>query len=313
MYKPSIFRRGLLAAALLSCASAQAAFVLSDFTGGGGLQLNGSAVAAPGLIRLTRARTFQAGSAFTQSLVTANAFSTLFRFRMSARGGTLSDCQQGVGGDGITFVLQGQGPTALGGHGADIGYGGIPNSLGVEFDTFCNEDVADRDDVTSNHVAIVAGGSNDHLFLPYAPVPVAPDFDNGAIWNAWIDYDGTTVEVRLSPNSLRPATPVLSQAVDVVANVGAALAYAGFTSGTGEDYAHHDLLYWAYENRYAPIKSIAGSIQGLERYQLVCTNLSSGQRVARNNLTAPVFDCSALGLTVNDGDQTRVQLTGPAD
>jgi len=40
------------------------------------------------------------------------------------------------GGDGFAFVVQNQAPTALGEQGMQLGYGGIQNSLAIEFDTW---------------------------------------------------------------------------------------------------------------------------------------------------------------------------------
>ena len=46
------------------------------------------------------------------------------------------------GADGVAFVLQGQSAAELGEGGAQMGYGGIPNSLAVEFDTWYNTEAA---------------------------------------------------------------------------------------------------------------------------------------------------------------------------
>lgn len=40
------------------------------------------------------------------------------------------------GGDGFAFVIQNQAPTALGHGGMELGYGGIQNSIAVEFDSW---------------------------------------------------------------------------------------------------------------------------------------------------------------------------------
>ena len=38
----------------------------------------------------------------------------------------------------MTFTIQGQGPTALGGRGINLGYGGLVQSVAVKFDVFDN-------------------------------------------------------------------------------------------------------------------------------------------------------------------------------
>ena len=40
------------------------------------------------------------------------------------------------GGDGFAFVIQGEGPDAVGRSGNDLGYGGIKDSVAIEFDMY---------------------------------------------------------------------------------------------------------------------------------------------------------------------------------
>lgn len=54
--------------------------------------------------------------------------------------------------DGFAFVLQASGPTALGSGGAQLGYGGIPCSVAVEFDNYLSQDSCE--DPNDNHVSI---------------------------------------------------------------------------------------------------------------------------------------------------------------
>lgn len=54
--------------------------------------------------------------------------------------------------DGFAFVLQANGKTALGTGGSQLGYGGIPCSVAVEFDNYLSKDSCE--DPNDNHVSI---------------------------------------------------------------------------------------------------------------------------------------------------------------
>jgi Bacterial lectin len=78
----------------------------------------------------------------------AQGFVTRFRFRIKQVQSSF------VPADGFAFVIQNSGLSALGGLGIDIGYGGIADSLAVEFDTYLNSF-----DPNNNHVAIQSCGT----------------------------------------------------------------------------------------------------------------------------------------------------------
>ena len=133
----------------------------------------------------------QAGSLwFSVPQVVAGGFNTWFEFRINP------DPTSGNTADGLAFVIQnaqgasdsnnngtdpnsgcsesGKGPTVLGGGGGCMGYGGIDNSLALEFDTYNNGAGWDPTDIlysgNDNHIALQdcgAGKSNSPLH--YAP------------------------------------------------------------------------------------------------------------------------------------------------
>ena len=230
---------------------AKAATVLNfpDFSSVAGLQLNGSAAQAGNVLRVTPSAGNKSGSVFSTTAVTLTAsvsFSTAFSFRMSNPGG-ISD-GDGQGADGITFVVQTVANTA-GGLGGGIGYAGLANSVGVEFDTYNNG----GSDPDGNHVAINTNG-NLNTPLDVDPVTTAR-LNNGNLWYAWVDYDGASdlLEVRLSTASTRPAVALSSATVDLTAVLGSTNAYVGFTSGTGGAYNDHDIVSWEFRDNFAPI------------------------------------------------------------
>jgi hypothetical protein len=193
----------------------------------------------------------QSGSAFLSSpisLLNQNSFSAFFQFRLSNPGGMVdSDGVQGA--DGIVFTLQTVSNTA-GGNGGGIGFSGLPNSVGVEFDTWNNGGV---DNTNGNHVGINLNGNMASNPL----VAMTPTLNDGSIYSAWVDYNGLidNLEVRLAQSNIRPVTPLLSKIVDLEAILGSSNAYVGFTSGTGGAYNDHDILNFTFEDEFKPIST----------------------------------------------------------
>jgi hypothetical protein len=223
----------------------------ADFSSTAGLTLNGSAAQAGTALRVTPALVSQSGSFFatnTVNLASSASFSTYFQFRNTNPGGSCDTQGPLCGADGLVFVVQTQGNN-VGGVGGGIGYLGIDNSVGIEFDTWNN---GAGDNNSSNHVGINVNG--DVTSLALAEV-IEADMNAGDIWNAWIDYNGASnlIEVRLTRDGARPASPLLSYTRDLAADLGTTNAFVGFTSGTGSAFANHDVLRWTLEDDFRPI------------------------------------------------------------
>jgi len=235
-----------------------------DFSSTQGLTVNGNpqtvATEDGNVLRLVRATTWQAGSVFSTVRVNAGTFSTYFSFRFTGCGGT------GAGADGLVFVIQSI-ANDLGASGGGMGYNSIGKSVGVEFDIYDNSVNGDpiwgdhlpvtRD----SHTAIDVGG----VFLPSPPdggyASVSPNMKDGTICHAWIDYDGTAVEVRVSRSDQRPSEPLATRILNVTNEIKAATAYIGFTAATGTGYANHDLLAWQFNSTFDPITNIPKVIE----------------------------------------------------
>jgi len=236
----------IVLAALLASSALADDVVFSDFSDTTGLQINGSAGVANtsdgDVMRLTPSAGGRAGSFFSDTLVNAMDFSTRFQFRITDPGGAVFDNNTENGADGFVFVVQ---PidSSLGSAGQGIGYSGIGTSLGVEFDTWGNNA---NNDPSQSHVGVNLNGSVNHNSgLPTADVS-GPELDDGDLWTAWIDYDGSTLEVRLSLDESRPADALISYDLDLVNVLGQDTAFVGFTSATGAAWANHDLVNWSY-------------------------------------------------------------------
>lgn len=242
----------MAALALAGSASAQAGVVLSfnDFSSTAGLTLNGNAAQVGNVLRVTPAIDGQAGSVFstsTVSLAAGASFSTYFQFRFTNPDTGFCD-GFGCGADGLVFVVQTV-ANNVGGAGGGIGYFGIPNSVGIEFDNWFNGELGD---LNSNHVGVDLNGSV--VSAVQANIAEA-DLNDGDIWNAWVDYDSSTknLEVRLTRSTTRPGTALLSYSVDLASVLGSTNAFVGFTSGTGSSNANHDLLSWQLADSFDPI------------------------------------------------------------
>ena len=252
--------RTAITAALLSATYASADVVnFADFSDTSGLILNGSAAVANttdgDVMRLTPAAGNQAGSIFSDTQVDASDFSTKFSFRISEPGGSIFDGNTENGADGFVFVVQ---PidSSLGGLGQGIGYAGIGTSLGIEFDTWHN---SANNDPSQSHVGVNLNGSVNHNSgLPTADIS-GPELDDGDQWFAWIDYDGTNLEVRLSMIDSYPIDALISHQLDLPSVLGQDTAFVGFTSATGAAWANHDILNWSYTG-FVPAPSTAALI-----------------------------------------------------
>ncbi len=225
-----------------------------DFSDITGLELSGNAAQAGSVVRLTPAAEGQVGGLFTTTQIalgSLNSFSTYFQFRITdSYSGIFHDSDGIPGAGGLLFVIQTQ-SNQVGVEGG-LGFRGLSPSVGVEFDTWQDGDPVL--DPSGNHVGINTNGSLTSLITAVESVP----FNNGEIWNAWIDYDGDaqTMEVRWSLGDTRPGAAQLSHSIDFVGIFGPEVeGYFGFTSATGAAYGNHDILKWTLEDSYAPIYS----------------------------------------------------------
>jgi Legume lectin domain len=234
-------------AVLLFSATSLLATIVSfpNFSSTTGLTINGSAAVVTTsdgrVMRVVPGLLGQAGSFFSTSTINAATFSTFFQFRFTT---PVGNCPA----DGLVFVVQPIGSN-IGTGGGGEGYLGIPRSVGVEFDIFQNAPF----DINASHVGILSNGSIS-TYLGTGPAATATPMTNGDLWSAWIDYDGTTLSVRVSDGSaVRPANAIVSAPINVVATILQSTAFVGFTAGTGACASNHDLIQWQYNDSFSPI------------------------------------------------------------
>ncbi|MEW6158777.1 MAG: hypothetical protein AB1813_15230, partial [Verrucomicrobiota bacterium] len=255
----------------------------------------------------------QSGSAFLTdpiSLAADASFSTMFSFQI--------DNNQNGGADGIAFVVQTVSNTA-GGAGGGLGYQGLPNSIGIEFDTWNNG--AGSGDFNASHIGVDINGN----IASVASVPVNPVLDGnpnfgggggGPVWYAWVDYDGATdqLEVRLSTSNTRPVSADISYNVDLVSVLGQTSAFVGFTSGTGAASAHHDILSWEFNNSFKPIGADPCGNTSAETLVFTATDAAGNKTSCTSTFTIqdttpPSIGVAASSSTVEcDGSGNSAQL-----
>lgn len=208
-----------------------------DFSNSSGLQLNGTAkkVNNDKVLRFGRG-----GSAFTRdtiSLANDTDFSTKFTFNFNN--------QYNGGADGLMFIMQSLNSN-VGGVGGGMGFKGLNNSIGIEFDNWKNGGYGD---ISRSHIGINIDGNMRSTVAVDTFALGLGDLDNSKInWTAWIDYDGQSdlLEVFFNDQNLKPSESVLSHTVDIASLLGGPNSYLGFSGATGWAGANQDVLSWEY-------------------------------------------------------------------
>ncbi|MDX2148887.1 MAG: hypothetical protein SFZ23_15335 [Planctomycetota bacterium] len=154
-------------------------------------------------------------------------------------------------GDGFTFIIQLESPTALGSGGSGIGFAsgevsGITRSVAIEFDTF-----AFSDEFPEDHVSVQSNGNApndaaDDFSLASAILPF--DLNDGQTHEALITYENGFLRVYLDDL----VVPIINTPLDLEdlrgedILSGESCAWIGFTAGTGAATAEHAILQWDF-------------------------------------------------------------------
>jgi sugar lactone lactonase YvrE len=204
-----------------------------------GLALNGGATIQGTALQLTDGGTNESRSAFDSTPIGLSSFQTVFDFQLRGKDTLAPDA------DGFTFVLQSNGPNALGSSGGGLGYGKpaiaqsgpfITNSVAVKFDLHSNDG---------------EGSSSTGLYVNGA-APTAPainlllnriDLHSGHTFHVELLYDGSTLTLTITDKATHAS---LSQpfTVDIAGILGGPTGFAGFTGSTGGKTAVENILDW---------------------------------------------------------------------
>ncbi|CAM9141429.1 unnamed protein product [Choristocarpus tenellus] len=242
-------------------------------------------------LRLTSNRPFSTGAAwYPRPMTVGEGFDTTFTFRLSSPSlrcnimdGVHTTCRS-RGADGLAFVIQGEGPLALGDGGMGLGYSGIDNSLAIEFDTYYNAELVEP---YENHISVHTrgwrnrGSSNQSYSLGstsdvpnltdgprVARIVYSPRLDSSDIFSGHFLTTGHTgyflenaaysaggmpdwgVGIGLMSvyvDDLSEPTMTIPLNLEATLKLNHGTAYVGFTASTGIDtYQVHDLLEWKF-------------------------------------------------------------------
>lgn len=214
----------------------QAVPSFASFSSGDPINLNGGASISGGALQVTSSAAYQAGSAFYTTPINVSentSFQTSFAFQINGGAGA-------GGADGFALVLQNspRGSDALGGNAGWLGYGGIGQSVAIEFDTWRN-----GWDQFSDEIAVTRNGDFQNQ-IAAAASPV--NLNSGSVNYAWVEYNGDTNEltVYVSDTNQRPTTPSLTTQIDLRSVVGNQL-YAGFSASSYNLPNAHRILSWS--------------------------------------------------------------------
>jgi hypothetical protein len=200
-----------------------------------GMTFNGTAGLNGTRLRLTDGGLNEAASGFYNTPVNVQSFTTDFSFQMT-----------NPNADGIAFVIQSVGTTALGPGGGGLGYGaetsggtpGIGKSVAVKFDLYNNAGEG------KNSTGLYLNGASPTI--PARTLGGGVNLHSGDVFNVHITYNGTTLTMKITDANVPADTFTTSWTVNIPGTVGANTAYVGFTGGTGGLTATQEIISWTY-------------------------------------------------------------------
>jgi Legume lectin domain/Chitobiase/beta-hexosaminidase C-terminal domain/Fn3 associated len=191
-------------------------------------------------LRLTDGGQSEASAAWYTTQVNVQTFSTDFTFQQSLFS------QSPRLADGITFTIQGVGPSAHGPAGGGLGYGatlpggtpGILKSVAVKFDLFSNAGEG------NNSTGLYTNGTSPTK--PAVTLGGGVNLQSSDIFAVHISYDGATLAMTITDMANVTQTFTTSWPIDIPGTVGSPTAYVGFTGGTGHYSSVQDILNWTF-------------------------------------------------------------------
>lgn len=261
------------------------------------------------LIRLTDGQNSEAGSVFTNSRLGIRKFTTSFTFQ--ARPGTAPMA------DGLTFIIQGNSPMALGNSGGGMGFQTIPHSVAIKFDLLNHGHGGYSTGLYfDGHNPDVPGAGEALINL----VGTGIDLTSGDVFRVDLTYDSTTkllVEKITDTVTNKSFTIDDFAPVDIPAHVQADTAFVGFGAGTGGFNAIQDILSWTFtenEEGFPPRKPTNLAVTKIEEVDPAHFNVTLSWKNS-NAYTATGYkvEQSTDGINYNQIAQLLVDQTSYTD
>jgi hypothetical protein len=195
----------------------------NGFTAPSQMILNGTAAFTGTHLRLTNSLQSEHASAYDKTQMNVQSFTSTFTYQaIQAKA------------DGTTFVLQRQGPHALGGAGGGLGYAGIGESVAIKFDLYATH---------ANTTGLLVDGNPPMEQIQLTHVTLT----SGDQIAVTIRYNGSVLSVTETDTKTK-ATDSQSYPIDIPTTIGGTTAYAGFTGATGASISTQSILNWTYKS-----------------------------------------------------------------
>jgi hypothetical protein len=195
----------------------------------GQMRFNGSTTLDDFRLQLTDGGANEAGSAFYTQKVPIWAFTTDFTFQLS-----------NPVGNGITFTIQGDWPTAIGANGQNLGYTNIPNSVGIKFD------------IAKNGTGLYVNGNSPSVST-ISLANTGINLASGDYMDVHMTYDGSILNLTIT-DAITLASWSHAFPVSIAYHMGGSdFGYVGFTGGTGTATASQKITSWTFLGGIPPI------------------------------------------------------------
>jgi Legume lectin domain/Chitobiase/beta-hexosaminidase C-terminal domain len=209
-------------------------------TSASSMTFNGSTDLDDTRLQLSNGGTNEANSAWYNTPVNIQSFTTNFTMQIS-----------NAGGDGMTFTIQNAGLTAVGPYGGGLGYGpDTPGGASNNGNTPIGNSVAIKFDLYNN-----AGEGTDSTGLyTNGASPTVPAIDmtssgvnllSGDTMNVQLVYNGTTLTMTIT-DAVAGTSFTTNWTVNIPSIVGGNTAYVGFTAGTGSATSSQKVETWTF-------------------------------------------------------------------
>jgi fibronectin type 3 domain-containing protein len=215
----------------------------STYPNGGSLQFNGGAAISGNTVVLTDGNNNEARTVYASTQLTVSAFTTTYTYLMTGTQGTTAD--------GITFVIQNQSATAVGGGGGSLGYAGITPSFAIAINVYSGHPFG-SEFLTNGTVDGGYSETNINTSLVNVPITVTITY-----------YGGNTLTATLTQGN-NVDTKTYTFASNLATLIGSNAAWVGFTGATGAVNSTQKIMNWTFTQLSPPdqVSNLQATVTG---------------------------------------------------